>query len=788
MRKAITLAMTLAVAMCFSQCKKNVETLSTAAGDGVRISLSVDGGKHDVFPTTGAVVYGNGDVIYVGHNGKYVGSLTYANGTFSGTIYPESEADDYLHFYFTGGKTPETAPTAGATESFTVSIADQSSKLPVLSYGHSTAKYSSETKAYSATLLNKCGLVKFAPATATSETVTVGGMKTEATINFATPGITPTATTGTITLNPVSDDAKWAILLQQDAVENPTVTISGYTCSIAGGVPAITENVYLKDGLSITMAVGATVTTTAVSSITTTTASSGGNVTSEGGGTVTAKGVCWSISENPTISDSKTEDGTGTGSFTSSITGLTAGTTYHVRAYATNQAGTTYGADVSFTAYKAPEVTTSAVTSIASTGATLNGNLTYAGVPTITEKGFVYSSSNSTPTTSDTKVTVSGTDTGTYTYSATGLTMSTTYYVRAYAINAVSETPVYGDVQSFTTLSIDAPTVTTTSVTIYNNGGAQMGGNVTSNGGETLTARGIVYSTSNSTPTLGGSGCTTQVVSGTGTGSYKYNVEGLTANTIYYVRAYATNSAGTSYGSVVSFTTTNETTSTVTTNTGALFTVASGTRVYFAKGNLVKTGASTYAFESTQYTVHTNKPLLFGYPRYYFTWSEIASSSNNPVSFTIGGSTYKTLTSAQWQYVLGLDGSARGGTSVSASGHFYAKAVVNGINGLILLPDNWSDSYYTLSNYNTTGAAFSGNTITSDQWATLESKGCVFLPMAGLSYGSSVDGASTHGRYWSCTEYSSTYAYSLVFDSSGVDMYYYFYETIGQSVRLVRFE
>ncbi len=92
----------------------------------------------------------------------------------------------------------------------------------------------------------------------------------------------------------------------------------------------------------------ATVTTTDPSSVTSTSASSGGNVTADGGATVTAKGVCWSTSVNPTISNSKTSDGTGTGSFTSSITGLTAGTTYHVRAYATNSAGTGYGGDISF--------------------------------------------------------------------------------------------------------------------------------------------------------------------------------------------------------------------------------------------------------------------------------------------------------------------------------------------------------------------------------------------------------------------------------------------------------
>lgn len=92
-----------------------------------------------------------------------------------------------------------------------------------------------------------------------------------------------------------------------------------------------------------------TVTTASVSNITSTSASSGGNVTDDGGASVTARGVCWSTSANPTTGDSKTSNGSGTGSFTSSITGLTAGQTYHVRAYATNSVDTSYGSDVSFT-------------------------------------------------------------------------------------------------------------------------------------------------------------------------------------------------------------------------------------------------------------------------------------------------------------------------------------------------------------------------------------------------------------------------------------------------------
>ena len=90
------------------------------------------------------------------------------------------------------------------------------------------------------------------------------------------------------------------------------------------------------------------VSTTSATAITATSAAGGGNVTSDGGA-LTTRGVCWSTSSNPTVSDSHTTDGTGTGSFTSSITGLTPGTTYYVRAYATNSLGTAYGNEVSFT-------------------------------------------------------------------------------------------------------------------------------------------------------------------------------------------------------------------------------------------------------------------------------------------------------------------------------------------------------------------------------------------------------------------------------------------------------
>jgi uncharacterized protein (TIGR02145 family) len=115
---------------------------------------------------------------------------------------------------------------------------------------------------------------------------------------------------------------------------------------------SLTQN--KKDGYSIRCLQGEgillpAVATNAATNITYSTATSGGNVTSDGGASVTARGACWSTSQNPTVADNHTDDGIGTGSFTSSLTGLSSNTTYYVRAYATNSSGTAYGSQVNFT-------------------------------------------------------------------------------------------------------------------------------------------------------------------------------------------------------------------------------------------------------------------------------------------------------------------------------------------------------------------------------------------------------------------------------------------------------
>jgi len=192
-----------------------------------------------------------------------------------------------------------------------------------------------------------------------------------------------------------------------------------------------------------------TVTTYSISSITATSASGGGYVTLDGGASVTARGVCWSTTANPTIANSKTTNGTGTGSFTSQITtGLTPGTTYHVRAYATNSVGTAYGNDVTFTtSATTPTVTTAAISSITATSASSGGNVTSSGGASVTARGVCWSTT-ANPTTANSKTT-NGTGTGSFTSLITGLDPLKTYHVRAYATNSVGT--AYGSDVTFET-------------------------------------------------------------------------------------------------------------------------------------------------------------------------------------------------------------------------------------------------------------------------------------------------------------------------------------------------
>jgi len=288
--------------------------------------------------------------------------------------------------------------------------------------------------------------------------------------------------------------------------------------------------------------------TVSVTVITFNTATAGGLVTSDGKEVVTSRGVCWSTSSNPTVLNSKTSDGAGLGTFVSNLTGLSPGTTYYVRSYATNSIGTGYGNEITFAtnALKTATLSTTLVTGIATTTAVSGGNISGDNGSPVTDRGVCWNIATN-PTITGTH-TSDGNGTGIFTSSLTGLSAGTTYYVRAFATNSIGTS--YGNEISFVTNQLQSPTLSTDAVTLITFSTAVSGGNITAENGSPVTSRGVCWST-----TPGATIAGTHTSDGSGTGVYVSNLTGLIDGTLYYVRAYATNSTGTAYGNENSFTT-----------------------------------------------------------------------------------------------------------------------------------------------------------------------------------------------------------------------------------------
>lgn len=216
--KGTILLLACAMLLTMTQCKKRIET-ATNDGETVHITLKMaNNGKHIIDPNESGyvpVIYKDGDEIYVGNDGHYIGKLTYneTDNNFSGDIITPSTSD-YLHFYFIGGCTPSAEPVKGTTTDFTVDISDQLTKLPVLSYVH-TAEHYYGSKSYTCVLENKCALVEFKLTKGVNDDnpVKISNMLTEAKIDFANPGITPTGKVDAITLYYSSSNTRWGMFL-----------------------------------------------------------------------------------------------------------------------------------------------------------------------------------------------------------------------------------------------------------------------------------------------------------------------------------------------------------------------------------------------------------------------------------------------------------------------------------------------------------------------------------------------------------------------------------------------
>ena len=362
-----------------------------------------------------------------------------------------------------------------------------------------------------------------------------------------------------------------------------------------------------------------------------------------------------------------------------------------------------------------------------------------------------------------------------------------TYYVRAYAVN--QHGTAYGEETSFTTKAITVPTVTTSSVTNISYTSATVGGAVTDDGGATVTERGVVYSTTPN-PTTSNS----KVVSGSGKGSFTCNLSNLQEVTTYYVRAYAINQKGMAYGEQQSF----------MTKKAGIFSVSSSMKVNFSYGNLQYHPANNkwrFAESQLDYIGAANSNISSSYSGWLdlFGWSTdatnfgVSTSEDNDDysgSFVDWGrnkigndapNTWRTLTYSEWKYLLNNRNNASSLRGV---------AQVNGVNGLILLPDNWTcpnDVTFKSGFHSDNSVEAYGQyqTFSADQWSKLESAGAIFLPAAGYRDGSDVGNVQSHGNYWSAQKANSDLANGLGFRSYDASMYatnrYY-----GRAVRLVK--
>lgn len=251
---------------------------------------------------------------------------------------------------------------------------------------------------------------------------------------------------------------------------------------------------------------------------------------------------------------------------------------------------------------------------------------------------------------------------------------------------------------------------------------------------------------------------------------------------------------------------------------GLFTTDEDGTMVYFSQGNLqYQASTNTWRFAENQWDyVGTQTSVVDGYAGglvdgsdnayispSYSGWIDLFGwgTGNNPTNSSTSNSSYSTftdwgtnpisnggnttnqwhtLTSNEWGYLMF--------NRTTTSGIRYAKATVNNVKGLIILPDNWSASYYTLNNTDTADADFSVNIISSVSWIkNLETHGAVFLPVTGWRDGTEMWYVGKNGDYWSSTPNGSGYAYYLTFDASYI--YHMFNEPRprygGRAVRLV---
>ena len=371
------------------------------------------------------------------------------------------------------------------------------------------------------------------------------------------------------------------------------------------------------------------------------------------------------------------------------------------------------------------------------------------------------------------------------------------YYIRYALSNNYSSIVLEDHVKMIRTLAVTRPTSVTGSITSKTHNSANVTGYVSDDGGATVTDRGIVFATY-SNPTT----ASNKVSAGSGSkGTYTCQLQNLSPSTTYYVRSYAINRKGTSYGEQKTFTTD------AWDGSGSYhaFSISATKQVTFSPGNL------QYHPWNDQWRFATSQTECMGSDNSYISstyngWIDLFGWSTSSTNFGVSTSTdwendylgsfvdwgtnkigsdapntWRTLTYDEWGYVV---------FNRPNASDLRGAAQVDGVNGLILLPDNWtcpSGVTFKSGFHNNYGVDYYAayQTFTADQWSKLEAAGAVFLPASGRRLGSNVSSVQNYGDYWSATEENSYNAYYIYFRSDEAYMYYN-YRDYGHSVRLVK--
>jgi len=833
MRRLSYILMALTLLLGLAQCKKEQPQsgekvyITVKVNNGASTGSATDGAKVDVNTTNGKITFNDGDKLYVGNNGKCLGSLDYSGSAFSGTIDTEgTSTDDYLHFYLLGG---QLTPTIDGTQ-YSVVITDQTSSYPVISYGASTVKYHGEA-GYETDLENKCALMKFSVTTPSNSPICITGMNNKVTVDFATNSINfDKEGEGIIKLRGGSGSPaeKWAIVLPQNELAAGSAgsiyAQNGTYTTFTGTRPtihAIAANGYYHEG---------------------------GDVISMTVNTATEYVDLGDITANNTITNGKTVFGTLARNVKVSIAD---GATVTLNGVSINASGTWTNGD-----YAGLTCEGDAIIILSGENILRGIDDDYPGIHIKENKTLTIRGTGS--------LDASGNPTG-YCYSAgiggaysskcgniviEGGTITATGGNQGGAAIGGAFCGGYGDI------TISGGTVTATAVGDGAGIGSGSGyssshtsGNIIISGG-TVTATsqgrgagmGSGYSGSGSVGNILISGGTITATGGNnaaGIGSGFYSsCGGITIeSTVTSVTATkgsgAPNSIGAGYGGTCGTVTIGGVTGAISISPytyipGAIsdtFSVSSTKQVYFSQGNL-KYSNGTWSFHTNQYDMcftsvgsvsanYTSSGTfdLFGYGTSGYENKNPYMTSTNDSDYidsdiaethydwgvhnTIsnGGTGWRTPTINEWDYLLN--------DRVTSSNVRYAKATVNGVAGLIILPDDWSTSYFDLSSVaNDDSKSFS--TIQFDQsvWEnTFEAHGAVFLPVFGFRDEATINNAGGFlSYYWSSTYHgydsgpSSNCAYYLALEEYMYDYNVYSYVATnvygpvfaGSFVRLVK--